>query len=107
MKNIKEKREAYQETFEKKQAKLEKAKTKGKSDEEIQKLVKELEEDLRPRQQELAQLEAGFQQNFILNIQSASKDAAKEMGLDIVVDKRIILYGGFDLTDTIITKLNN
>lgn len=104
--NIKEKRTNYQELFEKNQKKLEQAKEKGKSEEDIKKLILKLEEDLRPKQQELAQLEAGFQQNFILSVQTASKETAKILGLDVVLDKRVILYGGFDLTQSVINKIN-
>lgn len=105
-KNMEKEKEKYQEFFEKKQEKLEKAKKKGKSDEEIQELIVELEEEILPRRQELAQLEAGFQQNLLKSIQRVSEEVAKELGIDVVVDNRVIFYGGFDMTGLVLDKLN-
>ncbi|NDD67560.1 OmpH family outer membrane protein, partial [bacterium] len=35
-----------------------------------------------------------------------SETVAKQFGIDVVLDKRAILAGGFDLTDSVITRLN-
>jgi Skp family chaperone for outer membrane proteins len=106
-KNITKKREDYKAIFEKKQEKLEKARSKGKSDKEIEEMISEIEEELRPKQEEIAQLEGGFQQTLLFTIQATAKDVAKEYGIDVVMDKRAIFHGGFDLTGFIIQKLND
>ena len=104
--NMKEKQADYQEFFEKKQKKLEKAKTKGKSDEEMKELITELENEILPKRQELSQLEAGFQQNLLLSIKRTSKEIASELGVDVVVDNRVVFYGGLDMTDLVLDQLN-
>ncbi len=106
-KNINQKREDYKETFEKKQEKLEKAREKGKSEEDIQELITSIEEELRPMQEDIAKLEGGFQQTLLFTIQETAKNVAKEYGIDVVMDKRAIFHGGFDLTNFIIQKLND
>jgi len=104
--NMKEKQADYQEFFEKKQKKLEKAKKKGKSDEEMKELITELENEILPKRQELSQLEAGFQQNLLLSIKRTSKEIASELGVDVVVDNRVVFYGGLDMTDLVLDQLN-
>ena len=104
--NMKEKQADYQEFFEKKQKKLEKAKEKGKSDKEMKELITELENEILPKRQELSQLEAGFQQNLLLSIKRTSKEIASELGVDVVVDNRVVFYGGLDMTDLVLDKLN-
>jgi len=104
--NMKEKQADYQEFLEKKQKKLEKAKEKGKSDKEMKELITELENEILPKRQELSQLEAGFQQNLLLSIKRTSKEIASELGVDVVVDNRVVFYGGLDMTDLVLDKLN-
>lgn len=105
-KNIQEKRESYQKLFKKEQEKLEKARKKGQSEEDIEKLITKIEETLRPKQQEIAQLEGSFQQTLLFTINSTAKEVAKEYGIDVVMDKRAVFHGGFDLTDFVISKIN-
>ena len=82
-KNIKKKRESYQKLFTDKQEKLEKAKEKGKSEDTISQMIDEMEEELKPKQEEIVQLEAGFQQQLITSVMSTAKSVAKEYGIDV------------------------
>ena len=43
---------------------------------------------------------------MISDIRNTSKEVAKEFGIDVVVDKQVLFYGGFNLTDYVIDKLN-
>jgi Skp family chaperone for outer membrane proteins len=104
--NIKDKQESYDKLLEKHQKRINKAKNDNKSDEEMEELITEIEELLLPKRQELAQLEMGFQQNLILSIQRVSKEVAKEIGVDVVVDNRVVFYGGIDMTDLVLDRLN-
>jgi outer membrane protein len=105
--NLKEKRDKYMELLEKEQKKIEKEKSKGTSEEEIRELIQEIEEKIRPKQEEIMQLEASLQQTLLFTVNLAARDIAKEYGIDVVVDKRSVYYGGFDLTDFVITKINS
>lgn len=104
--NIAKKQEKYQSEVEKHTKKIESAKSKGKSPEEVQTMITEIEEELKPLQQEIMQIQAGFQQQLLFEISKASKEAAQEFAIDVVLDKQFILYGGFDLTDQVLKKLN-
>jgi len=104
--SIVKKQEKYQELVEKNSKKIDKAKEKGKSPEEVQELVTEIEEELAPYQQEIVQQQAGFQQQFLFEINKAASEAAEEFAIDVVLDKQTILYGGFDLTDQVLQRLN-
>lgn len=105
-KNINKKKEDFKKLFEKKQEKLAKAKEKKKTDEEIQAMIEEMEKELKPKQEEIGQLEAGFEQQLILTITSAAQTVSKEFGIDVVMDKRFIFHGGFDLTSHVIKEIN-
>lgn len=104
--NMKEKQTDYQTFFDKKQKELQKAKEKGKSDQEMKELITQLENEILPKRQELSQLEAGFQQNLLLSIKRTSKEIASELGVDVVVDNRVVFYGGLDMTDLVLDQLN-
>jgi Skp family chaperone for outer membrane proteins len=104
--NIKDKQESYDKLLEKHQKRINKAKSTNKSEEEMEELITEIEELLLPKRQELAQLEMGFQQNLILSIQRVSKEVAKEIGVDVVVDNRVVFFGGIDMTDLVLDRLN-
>ena len=69
-------------------------------------MVKKRDEELEPKKKELMQYEMSFQQNFLLNVTATAKKVAEEYGLDIVVDKQVVYYGGFDLTDLVLERLN-
>ena len=103
--DIEKKGESYQNLVKENQKKIEKAKEKGKSDEEISKLFQKIEEDLRPKEQELAQLEANFEQELFLKLMQTATVLGKEYGIDVVLDKRVIFHGGFDLTNFVLEKL--
>ncbi len=116
-KNIKKKREDYEKEFKKNQeqlAKLQDEKTKAKTEKDkakaekaIEEFIKKVETDLKPKQEEIAQLEGGFQQTLLFTVTSTAEKVAKSYGIDVVMDKRAIFHGGFDLTDYVIEKINS
>ena len=69
-----QKQEKYQKVFKAKQEKLEKAKKKGKSDDELKEMIEDFDKELRPKQEELAALESNFQQHFMSRVTEKSKD---------------------------------
>lgn len=105
-KDLQKKRADYQEFFLEKQKKLEKAKEKKKSEDSIKKMIEEMEMELKSRQEDLFKFEAQFQRTILAEVTGASQKVAKEYGIDIVVDKRVVYVGGFDLTEFVLNKLN-
>lgn len=98
--------ESYKKEFEESQKKLEKAEKDGKSKEEIEKLRKELEEKLSPKRESLLKLNEQLTTKLQLEILEAVKTAAKKVGIDLVLDKQVVITGGMDLTEMVITELN-
>ena len=100
-----EKEKEFNELNQKKQEKIQEALSKG-DNEKATKLAQERDEELTPKKEQLMQLEMSFQQTFLLNVQSTSKKVAEEYGIDIILDSNVVYYGGFDITDFVLTKLN-
>ncbi len=103
---LQKKREEYQKTLETKQKEIDQARKDKKSDEELQKMMSKIESELRPVQEQILQNEAEVQNRILSKVKEFSKVVAKQYGIDVVVDKRSIFSGGFDLTDFVVEKLN-
>lgn len=67
---------------------------------------KKLEDGLAPKRDELIKLNQDLTTKIQAQIVEATKAAAKDVGLDLVLDKQVIITGGIDLTDKVLTKLN-
>ena len=104
--DLQKKREDYQKFFQERQKKLEEAKEKNKSEKDLKRMIGEMEEELKGKQEELFRFEAEFQRSILNEVTNASQKVAKEYGIDIVMDKRVIYSGGFDLTDFVVRRLN-
>ncbi len=100
------KRADYEKLVDSKQKEIEKAKADKKSDEEIQKVVDKIKEELKPKQEEILKFESEVQQKLLAKIKEMTKVVAKRYSVDVVIDKRVVYFGGFDLTDFIADRLN-
>lgn len=103
---IEELKEKYQETLEKRQKEIQKARDKGKKDEKIEEMITALEDELTPRRNEIVQKEMEFQRNLLGKVTSTAKAEAKKFGVDVILDKRVVLDGGTDLTEFVVDRLN-
>lgn len=65
------------------------------------------EKEYRAKEDAVLKLKMQKEEEIFNNIQTAAKIVAAEKKVDVVVDYRIILTGGIDLTDDIINYLNN
>jgi len=102
-----EKQKELQKEYESRQKKVIEARKNKADEKEIGRLIEDMEKELQPKQQELIRLNNELTANLRVQIISASKRVAKEYGIDIIIDKQAVLYGGFDLTDFVLDKLNN
>lgn len=98
--------EELKKEFEDSQKKLSDAEKKNMKREELEKLRKELEEKLTPKRQTLIELNERLTTKLQADILSATKDVAKKVGIDVVMDKQVIITGGVDLTEMVVNKLN-
>ena len=104
--DFRKQQDAYQKQFDQKQAEIEKAKTDKKSDKEIKELITKFEQELEPKKQELIKLNQELTNKLKGKIFEAAGLVAKEYGLDIILDRQVVLIGGFDITDFVLKKLN-
>lgn len=104
-KAFQDKQKEYQTELEEKQKEIAEKKKDIKNDEELQKLIKESEEELMPKQQELLRLQNELTTKIQKTILDAGQKVAKEYGIDVILDRRVVLMGGFDLTDFVLENL--
>jgi len=100
------KQKEFQDEFEKSQKQLADAQKAGKSDKELDKMKTDLEKKLEPKRAELLQLNQQLATKLQSKIVDASQKVAKKLGLEIVVDKQVIIVGGMDVTDMVLQELN-
>jgi outer membrane protein len=98
--------ESFKKEFEDSQKKLEKAEQEGKKKEEIEKMRKELEEKLTPKRDQLLRLNQELTGKLQAKILDGVKKVGKKVGIEVVLDKQVVITGGMDLTDLVINELN-
>lgn len=98
--------EEFKKAFEDSQKKLEKAEKDGKKVEELEKMKKELEESLAPKRENLLKLNQQLTGKLQQEILVAVEKVAKKVGIDLVLDKQVVITGGMDLTDMVVSELN-
>ncbi len=103
---IQKKREEYLKLVDEKQKKIEEARSKNKKDSEIQDLIKKFKTELQPKEEEMAKHEGEQQRSLLSKILDAADKVKGQYGIDVVVDKRVVYLGGFDLSDFVLEKLN-
>ncbi|HEY9855157.1 MAG TPA: OmpH family outer membrane protein [Stenomitos sp.] len=96
----------YQQDLADAQKKLEEARKAGKSEAEINKMQKKYEDDLKPKKARVEALDRELSGKIKKQIESVIGQVAKSRGVATVVDKQVILYGGTDLTDDVLSRLN-
>lgn len=90
----------------KKLQELESAKIDGKSDEELNKMKEDIQKELDPKKTEFEMIYQEKLARIKKDIIAAVDAVGKKIGVDVVVDKQVIITGGIDLTDQVIEKLN-
>jgi len=105
--DLAQKQKEFQEILMQKQEELEKAKAENKSEEELLQLKEELEEELQPQKEALFQLNQQLSAKIEKDIIDATTKISKQLRIDVVLDKQVVVVGGMDLTSLILSKLNN
>ncbi len=98
--------ESFKKDFEASQAKLAEAEKSGKKKEELEKMKKDLEEELAPKRETLLKLNEQLTTKLQAKILESAKKVAKKVGIDVVFDKQVVITGGMDLTDMVVSDLN-
>lgn len=100
------KESVFKKEFEDSQKQLEAAKADKKSDKDIEALTKKLEEKLAPKREELMKINEELTSRLQKDIVNSVKAVAKNLGLETVLDKQVVIIGGMDISDMVINKLN-
>lgn len=104
--DFEEKQDELRKELESKQALLDTAQKEKKDPEEIEQIIQEIQDELKPKQEELLSLNNQLMSKIRNDILIATSKVAKSYGIDVVMDKQALLYGGFDLTDFVLDDLN-
>ncbi|MFC1770660.1 OmpH family outer membrane protein [Candidatus Margulisiibacteriota bacterium] len=102
---LKTKGEALQKEFEEKQKEVEKAKEDKKEEKEIEEMVEKIKEELNTKRNEIYAYQVEAQKKILSKVLDTAKEVASEYGVDVILDKRVVYAGGFDLTDFVLEKL--
>jgi outer membrane protein len=104
--NFRNKAEAYQRELAEDQQKLEEAKKAGKSAKDLREMQKQFEENLKPKKLEVESLDRQLSSRIKKQIMDAIEQVAKSKGYTLVLDKATVLFGGVDISDEVIKRLN-
>lgn len=104
--DLSRKQKEFQDLVIAKQQELEKARVSSKNEEELQVMKESLEESLQPKKEELLALNQKLSSEIEKDILDASKKVAKQLRIDVVLDKQAVLLGGMDITSMVLSSLN-
>jgi len=104
--NFKQKERKLQDEISIRQKKLEKEQNKGASEAELRKLVETFEKEIEPKKNEIMEFQKKTLSEIQNDIVKATDDVAKSAGLEIVIDRQMIIAGGMDISDKVIRILN-
>lgn len=104
--DINTRRESFKKYVDDRQEKIEDAMKKNKKEDEINKMRRKAEEEVSQEQKKLMQYEIDVQQRLYGRVMDVASQVAKEYGIDVVLDKRVVYAGGFDLTEFVLQKFN-
>ncbi|MFA4844872.1 MAG: OmpH family outer membrane protein, partial [Candidatus Margulisiibacteriota bacterium] len=89
--------EGFKKEFEDSQKTLAQAEKDGKKPEELEKMKKDLEEKLAPKREALMRLNEQLTTQLQSKILDAVKKVSKKVGIEVVLDKVVVINGGTDL----------
>ena len=96
----------YQRALTKYQQEIDFAKIDGKSEKDIEKIKEKMQKELDPKEAEIKMLNEEQMAKIRKDIVTAVEAVSKEVGIDVVVDKQVVIAGGLDLTESVINRLN-
>jgi len=88
------------------QQRIDNAKIDGKTEDEIAKITADMKKELEPKETEIKMYNDDKMAKIRKSIVASVEAVSKELGIDVVVDKQVIIAGGTDITDQVVYKLN-
>jgi Skp family chaperone for outer membrane proteins len=106
MEDLKKKGQLLQEEMTKRQKLYEKEKEKKVSDGDLRKLAEKFEKEIEVKRNALMEDRKKMTLDIQNDIEKATGVVMKSMGLEIVLDKQIIISGGLDISEKVIEQLH-
>jgi Skp family chaperone for outer membrane proteins len=103
---INNKMKDYRRLLSKYQQELDDARVDGKPEKELEKIREKMQKELDPKEAEIKMLNEEQMAKIRKDIVAAVETISKEVGIDVVVDKQVIIAGGLDLTESVVNRLN-
>ncbi len=103
---LKKKEQLIQDEITKKQKLYEKEKEKNVSDGDLRKLAEKFQKEIEVKRNELMESSKKMTNDIQNDIVKATEVVVKNMGVEIVLDKQIIITGGTDISDKVLEQLN-
>ncbi len=88
-----------------KREELEKAKAAGKTETELQLMAEKMRQEIEPEAKRIEEDSRKRSDAIETNIHEAIQSTAKEGKYDLVLSKDAVLYGGVDISDSVVKKL--
>jgi outer membrane protein len=104
---INNKMKDYRKAQTKYQQELEDARIDGKTEKDLDKIREKMQKELDPKEAEIKMLNEEQMVKIRKDIVTAVESVAKEVGIDVVVDKQVVIAGGLDLTEQVVKRLNS
>ena len=103
---FKKKEQFFQDEVAKRQKQVEKEKNKNISDGDLRRLAEKFNKELEPQRNDMIESQKKMMQEIQDDLVKATEATAKRMGIEVVMDKQLIITGGTDITDEVIKQLN-
>lgn len=104
--DLAKKQKEFQDILVVKQQELEKARTTSKNEEDLNQMRDDIEKELQPKRDELIQYNQKLSSQIENDVIETTKKIAKQLRIDVVLDKQVVILGGMDLTSLVISSLN-
>lgn len=106
LEDLKKKDQLIQDEIAKKQKLYEKEKEKKVSDGDLRKLAEKFEKEIEVKRNDLMEARKKMTLDIQNDIEKATGVVMKSMGLEIVLDKQIIISGGVDISEKVLEQLH-
>lgn len=96
---------ALKKKIDSKREEINKARAQKKSETELQMMLEKFRQEIEPQAKKLEEESKKSSQTIEKDLQDAIKEVAKESKLDMILARQAVLYGGTDVSETVVKKL--
>lgn len=101
-----QKQKEFQELLLERQSQLKTLKNEGTSQDDLVEKEEQIKSELEPVRDELLRYNEELSSRIENEVLETTKAVAKQLRIDVVLDKQAVLFGGMDITSLVLSKLN-